>query len=62
MGWGRCPAPSLGGEDTYDSPVGGGRGPGTSYCRGSFLQKGWFKGEQFVSQLRKQKWTLHIFS
>ena len=62
MGWRHCPAPSPGGEDTCDNPVGGGRGPGASSCRWSFLQEGWFKGEWLVSQLRKQKRTLHIFS
>ena len=54
------PLPGWGGH--CDNPVGGGRGPGTFSCRWSFLQEGWFNGERRVSQLRKQKWTLHILS
>ena len=46
-------SPLPGGEDTCDSPVGGGRGPGASSCRWSFLQKGWFGREKVVSQLTK---------
>ena len=54
------PLPGWGGH--CDNPVGGGRGPGPFSCRWSFLQEGWCNGERLVSQLRKQKWTLHIFS